>query len=66
MAEFVSALPGKKPVVNLLPYHNIATGKYKKLEMEYNEGEMGEPDETEIHQAIEIFNKLGIKVEVGG
>lgn len=66
MAEFVSALPGKKPVINLLPYHNIATGKYKKLEMDYNTGEMDEPSEEEQNQAIEIFQQFGIAVEIGG
>lgn len=66
MAEFVSQLPGKIPSVNLLPYHNIASGKYKKLEMEYNSAEMEEPSEEEIHQALEIFKNYGIEVEVGG
>ena len=66
MAEFVSALPGKKPVINLLPYHNIATGKYKKLEITYNAGEMDEPSEEEQNQAIEIFQQFGIAVEMGG
>ena len=66
MAEFVSNLPGKKPMVNLLPYHNIASGKYKKLEIPYNEGEMGEPTEAEIRKAVEIFNYYGIETEIGG
>jgi pyruvate formate lyase activating enzyme len=66
MAEFVSGLQGKKPMVNLLPYHNIASGKYQKLEMEYNSGEMNEPSEKEIRQAIEIFKNRGLEVEVGG
>lgn len=66
MADFVSSLPGQKPVVNLLPYHNIASGKYQKLEMEYNAGEMAEPSDLEIRQAIEIFENRGLEVEVGG
>ena len=66
MAEFASALPGEKPVVNLLPYHNIASGKYKKLEITYDEGEMGEPSEKKIQQAVEIFNSFGLETEVGG
>lgn len=76
MAVFISELPvnkreselaaPKKPMVNLLPYHNIASGKYKKLEMDYNSEEMEEPSDSEIQQAIEIFNKFGIEVEVGG
>lgn len=66
MAEFVSTLAGKKPMVNLLPYHNIASGKYQKLKMEYNSEGMEEPTATELEMAIEIFNRNGIKTEIGG
>lgn len=66
MAEFVASFPGKKPMINILPYHNIATGKYKKLQMEYNENEMKEPSEEEIQKAIDIFNSFGLEVEIGG
>jgi pyruvate formate lyase activating enzyme len=66
MAEFVSSLPGKKPMVNLLPYHNMASGKYKKLEIPYDEGEMAEPAEDEINKAAEIFHSFGIETEIGG
>jgi len=66
MAEFISELPGKIPVVNLLPYHTIAVNKYNKLGQIYNHEEMAEPSEKEIHEAIEIFGKLGIEVELGG
>jgi len=66
MAEFIASLPGHKPMVNILPYHNIATGKYKKLEMEYNEEEMDEPSEEEIQQAIHTFSSFGLEVEIGG
>ncbi len=66
MAGFVSSLPGKKPVINILPYHNIATGKYQKLELEYDEQEMAEPSDEEITKATEIFNAYGLEVEIGG
>ncbi len=66
MAGFVASLPGEKPVVNLLPYHNIASGKYKKLEIPYDNEEMAEPTEKEIQQAEEIFHSLEIETEVGG
>ncbi len=76
MAEFIAGLPYKnrdlkiaapqKPMINILPYHNIATGKYKKLELEYNEGEMDEPSEEEIQNAVDIFNSFGLEVEIGG
>ena len=76
MSEFISKLPNKisdseitgpkMPVVNLLPYHKIASGKYKKLEIPYGEGEMAELSENEILQAEEIFRSFGIETEVGG
>jgi len=66
IAEFIASLPGEKPLVNILPYHNIATGKYKKLEMEYNKGEMNEPSEDDIQRAIDIFKSTGLDVEIGG
>lgn len=66
MAEFIASLHGTKPMVNILPYHNIATGKYKKLELEYNQGEMDEPSEEEIQRSIEIFNSFGLETEIGG
>jgi len=81
MAEFVSELPSinrslvpstrdatpnQKMLVNLLPYHNIASGKYKKLEMFYNSDEMEEPTTEDLKKAADIFEKYGIEVEVGG
>ncbi len=66
MGEFISALPGEKPMINLLPYHNIATGKYQKLEMKYDEDKMDEPSEKEIEIAKEIFNSYNLEVEIGG
>ena len=65
MAKFVSNLPGEQ-IVNLLPYHNIAANKYNKLGSVYNEFEMEEPSGKEQSRAIKIFQKFGIKVEVGG
>ena len=66
MAKFISELPVKNYFVNLLPYHNIASGKYKKLELEYNAGEMSEPSEKKLKRIIEIFRTFGIETEIGG
>jgi len=76
MAEFISELPFNyrnseivatpKPMVNLLPYHSIATGKYQKLGTEYNGFEMAEPSEEEQKNAISIFKSFGIEAEIGG
>jgi pyruvate formate lyase activating enzyme len=66
MADFISRLPGKKPFVNILPYHNIAANKYNKLGSEYEEFNMAEPSEEEQNRAVFIFNKFGITAEIGG
>jgi len=66
MAKFVSELPGKKPVVNILPYHSIAANKYNKLGSEYEEFNMAEPTEKEQNRALQIFETFGIEAEIGG
>ena len=66
IAEFVSKLPGKKPYVNILPYHNIAANKYNKLGLEYRESDMAEPSEEDQDRAISIFEKFGFRAEIGG
>lgn len=66
IAQFISELPGEKPTVNILPYHNIAANKYNKLGSEYEEFDMAEPSENEQNQAIDIFQRFGIAAEIGG
>lgn len=66
MAQFISKLPGKKGVVNVLPYHNIAANKYFKLGSVYNEYEMEEPSQKEQKMMVNIFKGFGIEVELGG
>jgi pyruvate formate lyase activating enzyme len=65
-AQFILKLQGKKPVVNLLPYHRIASGKYLKLGKIFDEGEMTEPSIDEQQKAVQIFRDLGLDVEIGG
>lgn len=66
MAKFIATLPGKTPLVSILPYHNIAAHKYNKLGSEYNEFNMAEPTDKKIGQATQIFHNHGIEAEVGG
>jgi pyruvate formate lyase activating enzyme len=66
MADFINSLPGTKPKVNLLPYHNIARGKYQKLHMDYNHHEMEEPTQMDLDDAVAIFRKFGFETEIGG
>jgi len=66
IAKFVAGLPGEKPLVNILPYHNIAANKYNKLGSDYTEFNMAETSELEQNRAIKIFEEFGLEAEIGG
>lgn len=65
-AKFIAALDGKKPIVNILPFHNIAEKKYEKLGQHYEKGTMDEPDLTRQDEIIEIFKSYGLNAMIGG
>lgn len=65
-ASFISGLAGDKKSVNILPYHNIAVHKYKKLGKAYEENRLKEPTAEEISTAVGIFETYGIEVTIGG
>lgn len=65
-AKFIAALNGKSLVVNILPFHNIAEKKYEKLGIQYNKGNMDEPEIKRQNEILEIFKSYGIKSEIGG
>ncbi len=65
-AKFIAALKGTPPIVNILPFHNIAEKKYEKLGLDYSKGTMGEPDMNRQHAVLEIFKTYGINAMIGG
>jgi pyruvate formate lyase activating enzyme len=65
-AQFISNLNGKIPSVNLLPYHPIGKGKYRKMGLPWSSFGMEELTEKEVEQAIQLFKGYGLEVEVGG
>ncbi|MBW6536039.1 MAG: glycyl-radical enzyme activating protein [Mariniphaga sp.] len=65
-AQFISELNGKKPFVNLLPYHPLGRGKYQKMGIVYDSYGMEELTDIETEQAVQLFKTFGIEVEVGG
>ncbi|WP_430813496.1 glycyl-radical enzyme activating protein [Carboxylicivirga sp. RSCT41] len=65
-AKLLAGLNGKKPLVNLLPFHNIAEKKYEKLGEEYDKGEMEEPSAERLKAIIAIFKEHGIEAIIGG
>jgi pyruvate formate lyase activating enzyme len=65
-AAFVASLSGPKKQVNLLPYHNIAAHKYKKLGRVFEQSEMSEPSAEVLQQAVLAFQHYGLEVTIGG
>ncbi len=65
-ARFIASLAGEKKQVNLLPYHNIAQQKYRKLGREFNTFDLEEPSKESIASASEIFRAFNLPVKVGG
>ena len=65
-ALFINTLEGNRTRLNLLPYHNIAENKHRKL------GEVGNfiafetPSDDEIANIVASFQNYGIQATVGG
>lgn len=62
--DFIKDLNIKK--VNLLPYHDIAKHKYKKLDMDYEEEKMSKPSEEKMQRFMSMFESKGYEVKIGG
>jgi pyruvate formate lyase activating enzyme len=65
-AVFIASLEGTKKSINLLPYHNIAIGKYKKMSTNYDAGEMSAPSAERQQEIITIFKDHGLAAAIGG
>ena len=52
--------------INLLPYHNSAQGKYKKLDKEYILRDTQLPSGEVMTQISERFRSAGFTVSIGG
>jgi pyruvate formate lyase activating enzyme len=64
-AAFVAALSGPRKKINLLPYHNVAAGKFAKLGQEYESYPMAEPDAEDLARVIACFEAHGLTATVG-
>ncbi|WP_312702194.1 trans-4-hydroxy-L-proline dehydratase activase [Sedimentibacter sp.] len=62
--DFIKDLNIKK--INLLPYHDIAKHKYKKLDMRYEEEKMSKPSEEKMQSFKSMFESKGYEVKIGG
>ncbi len=65
-ASFVASLPGAKKKVNILPYHNIAQGKYLRLGEKHDSSAMAEPSVEALTDAVAVFAAFGLEAIVGG
>jgi pyruvate formate lyase activating enzyme len=65
-AVFVAALAGPRKIVSLLPYHNVAGGKFAKLGQSYEPGPMSAPDEQDLVRITNQFATHGLTATVGG
>ncbi len=65
-AEVIAGLPGEKKDVALLPYHAIATHKYRKLGTSYQAEELQSPEQADLDRAIYCFTSFGLDTTVGG
>ena len=61
--EFLSDFPTIKEI-NFLPYHNIASEKYKRLDMEYHS--YPKVKQEKLDRVRNMFEHAGYKVKIGG
>lgn len=61
---FLKGLEIKK--INLLPYHDIAKHKYKKLSMEYKDEKMSKPSDEKMEELKNMLINEGYTVKIGG
>jgi pyruvate formate lyase activating enzyme len=66
MGRFVASLSGEKKEISILPFHNLAEMKHKKLGNTHELIGMEEPTQEEQERAIEIFSEFGLTASVGG
>jgi pyruvate formate lyase activating enzyme len=52
--------------INFLPYHNISTEKYNRLNLEYKIADIKEPSSESMKKIKNIFENHGFKVKIGG
>ena len=65
-AIYVASLSGPRKTISLLPYHNLAGGKFAKLGRDYEPGPMAEPDEEDLARVISRFASHGLTATIGG
>ncbi|MDH4002692.1 MAG: glycyl-radical enzyme activating protein [Xanthomonadales bacterium] len=65
-AKYIADLPGPGREVNLLPYHNVAGGKFDKLGIAFRAESMAELNDADLERVISRFADHGLVATVGG
>lgn len=64
--HFLKNLNGSIEGVDLLPFHNTASGKYRRFELNYTLNEIRKPEESEMNLLKKQFEEAGFEVKIGG
>lgn len=67
-AKFLTSLPTKPEMVNLLVYHDVGIGKHARLGTKYNPEAfpMEAPSEEVQQHALDILQRYGLNTKIGG
>ena len=67
-AKFLTSLPTKPEMVNLLVYHDVGIGKHARLGTKYNPEafSMEAPSEKVQQHALNIMQRYGLNTKIGG
>ena len=65
---FLDSLPWKKPVIHLLPYHDVGKDKHQRMWSVFNPKgyRMSTPSEETLHHCSTLLTSFGMKVVIGG
>lgn len=66
LAVFIARLPGRRPKISLLPFHNVAANKYRKLGQTYAIDGMAAPTNERLQQIVALWSAQGLSASVGG
>jgi pyruvate formate lyase activating enzyme len=64
-AEFLMGL-GKRPPVDLLPYHRLGVEKYHRMGRAYGLSQVASPPKASIRNAVRLLEEAGLRVTVRG
>lgn len=64
-AKYLASLNGLEQI-NILPYHNIAMEKYKRIGQEYSLNEIKTPSHERMNEISQKLQSYGFQVKIGG